>query len=58
MTVTPAAAGTFDAICDDYCGSGHGNMKMQSARNLGVGGRAGHPDSSPSSRLGMTAVTT
>jgi len=28
MTVTPAAAGTFKAICDHYCGIGHGGMKM------------------------------
>jgi heme/copper-type cytochrome/quinol oxidase subunit 2 len=28
MTVTPATAGTFKAICDHYCGLGHGNMKM------------------------------
>ena len=28
ITITPAQAGTFEAICDDYCGSGHGNMKM------------------------------
>jgi cytochrome c oxidase subunit II len=28
MTVTPAAAGTFKAICDHYCGLGHGGMKM------------------------------
>lgn len=27
-TITPAEAGAFIAICDDYCGSGHGNMKM------------------------------
>jgi cytochrome c oxidase subunit 2 len=27
-TITPEAAGTFPAICDHYCGSGHGNMKM------------------------------
>jgi cytochrome c oxidase subunit 2 len=27
-TVTPAAAGTFKAICDHYCGVGHGGMKM------------------------------
>jgi len=27
-TFTPAEAGKFDAICDHYCGSGHGNMKM------------------------------
>ena len=28
VTVTPHEAGTFGAICDHYCGSGHGNMKM------------------------------
>ncbi len=28
ITVTPHEAGTFAAICDHYCGSGHGNMKM------------------------------
>jgi cytochrome c oxidase subunit 2 len=28
MTVTPQVAGTFKAICDHYCGVGHGNMKM------------------------------
>jgi cytochrome c oxidase subunit 2 len=28
ITVTPVTAGTFPAICDHYCGSGHGNMKM------------------------------
>jgi cytochrome c oxidase subunit 2 len=28
ITVTPHEAGTFGAICDHYCGSGHGNMKM------------------------------
>jgi cytochrome c oxidase subunit 2 len=28
ITITPTAAGTFPAICDHYCGSGHGNMKM------------------------------
>ena len=27
-TFTPAEAGKFEAICDHYCGSGHGNMKM------------------------------
>ena len=27
-TVTPHTAGRFDAICDHYCGMGHGNMKM------------------------------
>jgi cytochrome c oxidase subunit 2 len=28
ITITPNAAGTFPAICDHYCGMGHGNMKM------------------------------
>ena len=28
VTITPTEAGTFAAICDHYCGSGHGNMKM------------------------------
>lgn len=28
ITITPEEAGTFPAICDHYCGSGHGNMKM------------------------------
>ena len=28
VTVTPATAGTFKAICDHFCGSGHGGMKM------------------------------
>jgi cytochrome c oxidase subunit II len=28
MTVTPAASGTFKAICDHYCGLGHSGMKM------------------------------
>jgi cytochrome c oxidase subunit 2 len=28
ITVTPKEAGTFPAICDHYCGMGHGNMKM------------------------------
>lgn len=27
-TFTPAESGKFDAICDHYCGAGHGNMKM------------------------------
>ncbi len=27
-TITPKETGRFLAICDDYCGSGHGNMKM------------------------------
>ena len=28
ITITPGVAGSFPAICDHYCGSGHGNMKM------------------------------
>lgn len=28
VTFTPAESGRFAAICDHYCGSGHGNMKM------------------------------
>jgi cytochrome c oxidase subunit 2 len=28
ITVTPLATGTFNAICDHYCGLGHGGMKM------------------------------
>jgi heme/copper-type cytochrome/quinol oxidase subunit 2 len=28
MTVTPATAGRFKAICDHYCGLGHAGMKM------------------------------
>jgi cytochrome c oxidase subunit 2 len=28
VTVTPATAGTFKAICDYYCGLGHGGMRM------------------------------
>ena len=28
ITITPNAEGTFNAICDHYCGVGHGNMKM------------------------------
>jgi cytochrome c oxidase subunit 2 len=27
-TITPQTAGRFIAICDNFCGSGHGNMKM------------------------------
>lgn len=27
-TFTPAEAGKFEAICDHYCGVGHGSMKM------------------------------
>ncbi len=28
VTITPQTAGTFITICDNFCGSGHGNMKM------------------------------
>ncbi|MEA2239945.1 MAG: cytochrome c oxidase subunit [Thermoanaerobaculia bacterium] len=28
VTITPHEAGSFGAICDHYCGAGHGNMKM------------------------------
>jgi cytochrome c oxidase subunit 2 len=28
VTITPDKAGRFVAICDHFCGSGHGNMKM------------------------------
>lgn len=28
VTLTPETAGRFVAICDNFCGSGHGNMKM------------------------------
>ncbi len=28
VPVTPHAAGKFTAICDHFCGSGHGMMKM------------------------------
>lgn len=28
VTVTPQNAGTFTLICDHFCGSNHGNMKM------------------------------
>lgn len=28
VRVTPAKGGRFTAICDHFCGSGHGNMKM------------------------------
>ena len=27
-TITPKEAGKFEAICDHYCGAGHGSMKM------------------------------
>jgi cytochrome c oxidase subunit II len=29
VSVTPASAGDFTVICDHYCGTGHGNMKMK-----------------------------
>jgi cytochrome c oxidase subunit 2 len=29
VTVTPAMAGDFTIICDHYCGTGHGNMKLK-----------------------------
>jgi cytochrome c oxidase subunit II len=29
VSVTPDAAGDFTIICDHYCGTGHGNMKMK-----------------------------
>jgi cytochrome c oxidase subunit II len=28
VTVTPDTAGTYRAICDHFCGAGHGGMKM------------------------------
>ncbi len=28
VTITPETTGRFVAICDHFCGSGHGNMKM------------------------------
>jgi cytochrome c oxidase subunit II len=28
VSFTPQAAGRFTAICDHFCGSGHGNMHM------------------------------
>src|SRR5437764_11609942 len=28
VTIAPARAGTYAAICDHYCGSGHGGMRM------------------------------
>ncbi len=28
VPITPTAAGKFTVICDHFCGSGHGNMKM------------------------------
>ena len=29
VTVTPAQSGEFIAICNHFCGAGHGNMKMK-----------------------------
>jgi cytochrome c oxidase subunit 2 len=29
IAVTPSTDGTFMVICDHYCGTGHGNMKMK-----------------------------
>jgi cytochrome c oxidase subunit 2 len=29
IAVTPMAAGQYVVICDHYCGTGHGNMKMK-----------------------------
>ena len=29
VKLTPDTAGTYTVICDHFCGSGHGNMKMQ-----------------------------
>jgi cytochrome c oxidase subunit 2 len=31
VTVTPSSAGNFTVICDHYCGTGHGNMKIKVA---------------------------
>lgn len=28
LVITPRTAGRFSTICDHFCGSGHGNMKM------------------------------
>lgn len=28
VTLTPQAPGKFTTICDHFCGTGHGNMKM------------------------------
>ena len=28
VNLTPQSAGTFTTICDHFCGSNHGNMKM------------------------------
>jgi cytochrome c oxidase subunit II len=29
VAVTPDTAGNYTVICDHYCGTGHGNMKMK-----------------------------
>ena len=29
VTITPQVAGRFTAICDHFCGAGHGNMHME-----------------------------
>lgn len=29
LKLTPQAAGSFTAICDHFCGAGHGNMHME-----------------------------
>ena len=29
LAITPDTAGDFTVICDHYCGTGHGNMKMK-----------------------------
>jgi cytochrome c oxidase subunit II len=29
VAITPDTAGDFTVICDHYCGTGHGNMKMK-----------------------------
>jgi cytochrome c oxidase subunit II len=29
VAVTPTATGQYTVICDHFCGSGHGNMKMK-----------------------------
>ena len=29
VALTPATAGSYTVICDHYCGTGHGNMKLK-----------------------------
>ena len=29
VAITPETAGNFTIMCDHYCGTGHGNMKMK-----------------------------